>query len=258
MYLKIDMEVDFWFLDQDMDVLSLRLFTLLKAYEKAQKADGEPVFAKAEILAYQLHWSDVKKVSRVSRTLEEKGFLKKVKEGRRVGYILLDKPPKLVGQFNSEIGVDDRHPIGGDDRHLLSYIYKSKSLKEDMPSKKMKPSELLKTVHVPIELQNLEGFTEALDDWLEYKQVEGPASKSYKGKVGLKAFLNSALTEYRKGTDIVQAINHAIGSGWQGVHYRDFQNRKRGSAWVRSKDETGFLDTVLDRRSNLKVLEGGK
>ena len=258
MYYKLDMDVDHWFLDQDLDVSGMRLMTLLKAYEKAQDAEGEPVFAKAEILAHQLHWSDVKKVSRVSRTLEEKGFLKKVKEGRRVGYILLKKSPRLTGQFNQIIGGDARHPIGGDDRHPLSYIYKKKSLKEDMPSKKLNPLELLEAVQIPIDLQNLEGFPEALDDWLEYKQVEGPTSKAYKGKTGLKSFLTSALTEYRKGTDVVQAIHHAIGSGWQGVQYRPFQNKKSGSAWARSKDETGFLDTVLDRRQKLKVLEGGR
>ena len=127
-----------------------------------------------------------------------------------------------------------------------------------MSKKKPTPIELLQAVEIPIDLQNLEGFPEALDDWLEYKQVEGQASKAYKGKTGLKSFLTSAMTEYRKGTDVVQAIHHAIGSGWQGVHYRDFQNKKSGASWARSKDETGFLDTVLDRRQNLKVLEGGR
>ena len=118
------MDVDHWFLDQDLDVLGMRLMTLLKAYEKAQEAEGGPVFAKAEILAHQLHWSDVKKISRVSRTLEEKGFLKKVKEGRRVGYILLQKIPEIDWPIQQKIGGDDRHLKGGGDRHPLSYIYK--------------------------------------------------------------------------------------------------------------------------------------
>lgn len=127
-----------------------------------------------------------------------------------------------------------------------------------MASKKLKPEDLLKAVEIPIELQNLEGFSEVLNDWLVYKQVEGPTSKSYKGTTGLKAFLNSSLAEYRKGTDVVQAINHAIGSGWQGVHYRDFQNKKKNTPWARSKDEVGFLDTVLDQKANFKVINGGK
>ena len=117
---------------------------------------------------------------------------------------------------------------------------------------------MLEAVQIPIDLQNLKGFRRHSTTGSNTNKLKARPPKAYKGKTGLKSFLTSTLTEYRKGTDVIQAIHHAIGSGWQGVHYRDFQNKKRGSAWNRSKDETGFLDTVLDRRQNLKVLEGGR
>ncbi len=263
MFTKIDMDVDSWFLDTDIDVSGLRLLTVLKAYQGAQKIEpGKPILVKAEQLASVLRWTEIRKVYKVAKRLEEKGFLKRTHEGRQTAYEIIQKTPNYKSEFNGYVPcVEQYRP-----RHTLcatdgthTPIYNKQILTEgDMSKKKPTPIELLQVVQIPIELQNLEGFSEALDDWLEYKQIEGQASKAYKGKTGLKSFLTSSLTEYRKGTDVVQAIHHAIGSGWQGVHYRDFQNKKKNTSWARSKDEVGFLDTVLDQKANLKVINGGK
>ena len=263
MFTKIDMDVDKWFLDTDIDISGLRLMTVLKAYQGAMKIQpGDPILVKAEQIASVLHWNDIRKVYKVAKRLEQKGFLKRTQEGRQTSYQITQKTPNYDAQFKGNVPCMEQYH----GRHITcatdgthTPIYNKQILTEgDMPTKKPTPIELLEAVQIPIDLQNLEGFPEALDDWLEYKQVEGPTSKAYKGKTGLKSFLTSALTEHRKGTDVVQAIHHAIGSGWQGVHYRDFQTKKSGASWARSKDETGFLDTVLDRRQNLKVLEGGR
>ena len=112
----------YWFLDTDIDVLGMRMMTLLKAYEKAQDAEGDPIFAKAEQIAHQLHWSDIKKVYKVAKRLEKRVFEEGPKRAD-VSAISFSKDAQIDGQFNQKIGGDDRHLKGGDRRtHIHLYI----------------------------------------------------------------------------------------------------------------------------------------